>query len=174
MINRLILPLLLLTFLSPLVFAGSTKQIALKDGSVIKGELVSFENGIYTVQTDNLGQLQLPEANVLSVANESIAVQAPQAAAQTGSAPNFSNKVSAMQNQIMADPQAMQTVQAMAEDPEIAAMISDPDFVKQLTAAVSNNNIDSVAEDPKIQQLMSNPKMQALIQQLQDKSGNNQ
>jgi hypothetical protein len=58
----------------------------------------------------------------------------------------------------------------MAEDPEIAAMISDPDFVKQLTAAVSNNNVESVADDPKIQQLMSNSKMQALIQQLQDES----
>ena len=167
MINRFFSVFLLFSFFTPLAFAGSTKQIALKDGSVIKGELVSFENGIYTIQTDNLGQLQLPEANVLSVANETIAAQAPQVAAQAGSAPNFSNKVSTMQNQIMADPQAMQAVQAMAEDPEIAAMISDPDFVKQLTAAVSNNNVESVAGDPKIQQLMSNPKMQALIQQLQ-------
>ena len=72
-----------------------------------------------------------------------------------------------MQTQIMNDPQAMQAVQAMAEDPEIAAMISDPNFVKQLQAAVSGNNVDSVAEDPRIQQLMANPKMQALIEQLQ-------
>jgi hypothetical protein len=171
MINRLILSLIFLTLSSPFAFAGSTKQIALKDGSVIKGELVSFENGIYTVQTDNLGQLQLPEANVLSVANETIVAQAPQVAGQAGSTPNFSNKVSAMQNQIMQDPHAMQTVQAMAEDPEIAAMISDPDFVKQLTAAVSDNNVESVADNPKIQRLMSNPKMQALIQQLQGDSG---
>jgi hypothetical protein len=170
MINRFILSLSLLMLLSPLAFAGSAKQIALKDGSVIKGELLSFENGIYTVQTDNLGQLKLPEANVLSVANETFVVQAPQQGT-TAAAPSFSNKVSTMQSHIMGNPQAMQAVQAMAEDPDIISMLSDPAFVKQLTAAVSDNNVESVAGDPKIQQLMSNPKMQALIQQLQSDSG---
>ena len=157
--------------LSPLTFAATSKQIALKDGSLIKGELVSFENGLYTIQTENLGRLQLPEVNVVSIANEgAIAQAAPPMAQQTAAAPGFSNKVSAMQTKIMGDPQAMQTVQAMAEDPEIAAMISDPNFVKQLTAAVSNNDMNSVADNPNIQRLMSNPKMQAFIQQLQGKS----
>ena len=40
------------------------KSFTLKDGSVIKGELVSFQGGIYTVQTANLGRLLLSEANV--------------------------------------------------------------------------------------------------------------
>lgn len=165
MINRFFIVLVLLFSFGTVVYAGAIKYVVLKDGSVIKGELVSFDNGIYTFQTDNLGRLQLPEMNVVSISNE------PVSGGQAGAVPNFSNKVNAMQNQIMADPQAFETVQQMAEDPEIAAMISDPAFVQQLTAAVSNNNVDSVAGDPKIQQLMSNPKMQALIQQLQENSG---
>lgn len=168
MINRLLIILLFVISFNPTVFSGSVKHIALKDGSVIKGELVSFENGIYTVQTENLGRLQLPEANVVSIAEQTALNPNSTNSPTTNAAPDFSNKVTAMQTQIMNDPQAMQTVQAMAEDPEIAAMISDPDFVKQLTTAVSNNNVESVAGDPKIQQLMSNPKMQALIQQLQE------
>ncbi len=166
MIQRIFSIILFLLFLTPCVFSATTKYITLKDGSVIKGELVSFENGTYTVQTDNLGQLQLPEANVVSVANQGLVAQGPTASAQ----PNFSNRVSAMQNQIMADPQAMQAVQAMAEDPEIASMISDPNFVQKLSTAVSNGNVDGVADDPRIQELMGNPKMQALIQQLQENS----
>lgn len=167
MIFRLTSIFLLLIVLTPSAFAAD-KHITLKDGSVIKGELISYENGLYTVQTENLGRLQLPEANVMSVSSEA-AVAAPASAQgeQAVAAPSFSNKVSSMQTQIMNDPQAMQAVQAMAEDPEIAAMISDPNFVKQLQAAVSGNNVDSVAEDPRIQQLMANPKMQALIEQLQ-------
>lgn len=167
MIYRVAFLLLMFSFLSPLAFAG-TKYITLKDGSVIKGELVSFENGTYTLRTENLGQLQLPEANVVSLSNDAATAPLAQPGQQAGPDPNFSNKVSAMQNQIMGNPQAMQAVQAMAEDPEIAAMISDPAFVQQLTAAVSNDNMDSVADNPKIQKLMSNPKMQALIQQLQE------
>ena len=174
MISRAIYVLLFFLLVSPITFAATAKQIALKDGSVIKGELVSFENGIYTIQTENLGRLQLPEVDVVSVANEGAATQAPAMAQQAGATPEFSNKVSAMQTKIMGDPQAMQTVQAMAEDPEISAMISDPNFIKQLTSAVSGNDMNSVADNPNIQRLMNNPKMQAFIQQLQSKSEDQQ
>lgn len=166
MIKRLTYNALLILMFVPCVFAASDKYITLKDGSVIKGELVSFENGTYTVETENLGKLELPEANVLSVATPGAVAQAPSAAVQ----PDFARNVSAMQNQIMTDPQAMQAVQAMAEDPEIASMISDPNFVHKLNTAVSNGNVDSVADDPRIQELMVNPKMQALIQQLQEEA----
>lgn len=166
MINRILCTILFFLVLTPYVFSASTKYITLKDGSVIKGELVSFDSGTYTVKTDNLGQLQLPEANVVSVANEGVIAQGPKTLAQ----PNFSSRVSAMQNQIMADPKTMQVVQAMAEDPEIVSMISDPNFVQKLSAAVSNGNVDGVADDPRIQELMGNPKMQALILQLQEEA----
>jgi hypothetical protein len=166
--HKVLLFLFLIFSFSSSVFAGTVKHITLKDGSVIKGELVSFENGVYTLQTENLGRLQLPEVNVVSIAEQAAATIPPVNSQGTTAVPNFSTKVNAMQTQIMGDPQAMKAVQAMAEDPEIAAMISDPAFVQQLTSAVSNNNVDSVAGDPKIQQLMNNPKMQTLIQQLQD------
>lgn len=166
MIKRLTYNALLILMFVPSVFAASDKYITLKDGSVIKGELVSFENGTYTVETENLGKLELPEASVISIATKGAAVQAPFAAVQ----PDFAKNVSAMQNQIMTDPQAMQAVEAMAEDPEIASMISDPNFVQKLSTAVSNGNADSVADDPRMQKLMGNPKMQALIQQLQEEA----
>ncbi len=154
---------------------AETKAVTLKDGSVIKGELVSFENGTYKIKTANLGDLELAEANVVSVANESMAMpvqQAPQAAqglipqagAGTG---NFSSQVSAMQNQIMANPDSMQAIAAMAEDPEIMGLLSDPAFVQQLTAAMSGQNVEAVANDPRIQKLMNNPKMRALVEQIQ-------
>jgi hypothetical protein len=162
-------------FFIPQGFA-ETKTITLKDGSVIKGELVSFTNGTYTVKTANLGDLQLPESNVVSVASASFAPvqQAPQQAMPTQApmgAGNFSSQVSAMQNQIMANPNSMAAIQAMAEDPEIMAMLSDPAFVQQLTAAMQGQNVEAVASDPRIQKLMANPKMQALIQQIQPGAG---
>ncbi len=158
--------------LSP-AFAEDLKRITLKDGSVIRGELISFDKGLYTVKTENLGQLLLSEANVVSVVNESLAPQAqavpqapnvPQQAAASG---GFSSQVSAVQNQIMSNPQTMQAIAMMAEDPEIMAMMSDPAFVQQLTAALSGNNLEGVAKDPRVLKLMANPKMQALIQQIQ-------
>jgi len=168
---RFLLALLIFALPAYIVFAGTAKQITLKDGSVIKGELVSFANGIYTLQTDNLGRLQLPEANVVSVASEGAIPQVFQAQAvphqtQGGSGnAGFSGQVSAMQSQMMSNPQTMQTIQAMVQDPEISAMMADPNFIKDLTTAVSSNDPQSLANNPNIQKLMSNPRMQSLIQQ---------
>lgn len=164
-----ILSLVLLVAVVPAGFAGSTKNVTLKDGSVIKGELISYEKGIYVLETENLGRLQLPEANVVSVSSGTFPAQLPQTPQVSSGASGFSGQVAAMQNQIMADPNTLQAVQAMAEDPEIISLVSDPDFVQQLTAAVNSNNVESVAGDPKLQKLMQNPKIQALVQQLQEK-----
>jgi hypothetical protein len=167
----------------PQAFA-ELKKITLKDGSVIWGELISYDNGVYTVKNDNLGQLTLPEANVFSVVNEapppanqqapqpatSTAPQTPQAqgdvvgAANTGNA--FSSQVKTMQNQMMANPETMQAVQSMSADPEISAMMADPAFLQELTSAMTSNNPEAIANNPKVKQLLSNPKMQALIQQM--------
>jgi hypothetical protein len=172
MIKKTILCFCLSMLVLPQAFA-EYKKITLKDGSVIRGELISFDKGMYTLKTDNLGQLMLPETNVVSVVNESMApalqpqAQAP-AGQQAAGSGNFSNKVSAMQTQIMNNPQSMQAIQAMAQDPEISAMMSDPTFVEQLKAAMSGEgDPQALANNPKIQKLMANPQMQSLIQQMQ-------
>ena len=106
---RLLLIIPILVVSTHIVFAGTTKHIALKDGSVIVGDLVSFENGNYTIQTENLGRLQLPEANVVSIANEGVlptastltSTQMPTPQQGSINNPGFSNKVEVMQNQII-------------------------------------------------------------------------
>lgn len=174
MIRRFLVMFLIVILPVHTVFAASAKQIALKDGSVIKGKLISFEGGIYTVQTENLGRLQLAEGNVVAVVSEGAVSAVPSQGAVTQQPsqggvgnPGFSNQVSAMQNQIMSNPQTMQTIQAMMQDPEITAMMADPNFMKDLTAAVSSNDPQSIASNPNIQKLMSNPQMRSLIQQVQ-------
>ncbi|MBL8012824.1 MAG: hypothetical protein JNN05_03155 [Candidatus Omnitrophica bacterium] len=173
MIQKRLLSIAFIVIAVPASFAGSAKNITLKDGSVIKGELVSFEKGTYILQTENLGRLQLPESNVVSISNGNISTQqlpqaTPTSAIGTPGSSGFSGQVAAMQSQIMANPDTMKAVQAMAEDPEILSLVSDPNFVQQLTAAVNSNNMESVANDPKLQKLMQNSKIQALIQELQD------
>ena len=159
--------------------SAEVKKITLKDGSMIRGEVVSMSNGLYTVKTENMGEVLLSESNIVSVVNESLAnaqqalqnqAQALQQPAAAASAPagnnSFANQVNAMQGQIMANPQSMEAIQAMASDPEISAMMADPQFLQELTAAMSGNNPEAIANNPKVKQLMNNPKMQALIQQM--------
>jgi len=174
---KIILCLCLSLSVLPQAFAEQ-KSITLKDGSVIRGELVNFSNGLYTVKTANLGELKLSESNVVGMVNASAAAAMPQQAAQAPAmgqgamgAGNFSGAMANVQNQIMGNPQTMVAIQALAEDPEIMAMMSDPAFVQQLMGALSGNNIEGLSHDPRIQKLMSNPKVQAIVQQVQPPSG---
>ncbi len=72
-------PLLFLIFLGlacPL-YAQAAKVLTLKDGSVIKGEVLRLEDHVYTVETPNLGKVQIPEADILTIAAEQSPTQSP-------------------------------------------------------------------------------------------------
>ena len=69
----------------------------------------------------------------------------------------------AVHNKIMTDPQAMNDIQQMAQDPEIMALLSDPAFI----AALQSGDMNNLGSDPRIKQLAGNPRVQALIEKLQ-------
>ncbi len=170
---KTILCLCLTLFVFPSAQAEQ-KNITLKDGSMIVGELISFQGGVYTVQTANLGRLQLQEADVVAMVNQGAHVgnrhrdddDGDNDHQDRGNHGNYTNQVNAIQNQIASNPQLMNSIVALAEDPEIAAIVSDPALLSKLNGVLSGQNMDAAAQDPAIQRLMANPKIQAIIQQM--------
>ena len=55
---------LLLT--SPLI-ADNLRIIELNDGSQVAGEIVLFEHGVYTIESDSLGRLHIPDADIRAI-----------------------------------------------------------------------------------------------------------
>ena len=178
------LKFLLLTFLFLILSSrfsfAENKTFSLKDGSTVKGTLISFQSGMFTIQTENLGQLQIKEEDVLSVNAAGVVPAAAQPLSagsnplgamagmggSGGMSPMLQQQVNNVQGQIMANPELFSMIEQMAQDPELVQIISDPAFMQQMMQAVSTNDTERLKNDPKIQKIMSNPSMQKLIEQM--------
>ena len=168
---------LLLAFLvhNPVFFADVIKVFTLKDGSVIKGQLADFHQGIYLIQSAHLGQVRLNEADVISITNEGAAPAAT--SPTTTGAGNIAGvpltgQMSAMRNEILTNPQLNQQVQQLAQDPTIVQIFSDPAFMQELMQAMSGQDPSVIQNNPKFQQLLANPALKGFIDQMYQRQQN--
>jgi hypothetical protein len=159
-------------------YAGSLKHITLSDGSTLKGKIIDYDNGIYTIKTNNLGLIKINEEKVESISSKAAAQQQAQqiqrvpqiqgaASGLSGMGGSGNGKImeqaQALQGQLMANPQMMQEVQELMNDPDIMEMMSDQNFIN----AVMSGDMNRLMNDPKMQQLMNNPAMQDFVNKLQ-------
>jgi hypothetical protein len=156
-------PLLLLTLLA--VFAtpclADDQVITLKDGSQVKGDLIGIKDDNYTIKTESMGEVTVSKDKVLSINNGAVAPAAP----LTGALPIAeSQAVDAAQQQLLSNPEMMSQIQALAQDPEVLELLSDPTLVE----TIASKNPDALKAHPKGQALMDNPKLRAIVEQMQN------
>ncbi|MBF0490442.1 MAG: hypothetical protein HQL15_07455 [Candidatus Omnitrophica bacterium] len=156
----LLLNIVLAALVSQFSVAQASQVITLKDGSQVKGDPTGLVDGVYTVHTATMGDVKVNSSEVASIADGSAAPAVP---ATPGTDPNALNqKIQTAQTALMNDPAMMQQVQAMAQDPEMMKLLSDP----ALVAAVTSHDVKAIENNPKAQELVNNPKMKALMEQL--------
>ena len=148
-------------------FAESTKIITLKDGSVLNGKVIEFSNGIYTFETSNLGDINIAEADVLSISSpEAYGLSTQQTTINKESQKaQLKNQVQQMQGTILADQDIKSEIEKIAEDEEIKAMLSDPNLLKD----VMSFDQEKIQQSDAVQKLMKNPKIQQLMIDIQQK-----
>ena len=129
---------------SPQAFALG-RTIKLKDGSTIHGEVLSKEGDIYKIKTEALGTILVPEEGITSI-EESEAPVAPV-------------EEKAYQQKILGDPQAMESVKALAQDQDVVAILSDP----KLRDAMARHDFQYLQTNEKFIKFMNNPTVQKII-----------
>jgi hypothetical protein len=140
--------------------ASAEQIIRLQDGSEIRGEVVSFSSGVYTIDTRSLGIIKLAGDQVRMMtsggapANEPLAEVREQMDAQT---------VQSIQSTIAANTGLMTTIFRLQNDPAMKAVLSDPEVMR----AVQNLDLQALADHPKIKALMTSPEVQRIQNQLQ-------
>lgn len=167
---------------------AAERIIYLKDGSLLRGEVVAMQNGTYTIQTGNLGTLQLHESKISAISDSSnpqFNEQSQNTTQQNSTSRNANASQStqellkrtnqamknmppeaqAMQQVLLSDPQLMQEIQTLASDPQITAALGDP----ALMNALLSGDLDAVGSNPKAQSLMNNPKLQNFMEKFGDK-----
>lgn len=154
--TSLLLSIIFLGSVCPL-HAQPVKGITLKDGSKLQGKVLQLSEGIYTIETPNLGKINIPESDILSIESKDASAEP--------SSPALKEKVAEVQNSIMSDPNVMDDIQKLTQDKEIMGILSDPDFVKD---AMSMDQ-EKLEQNQKTQDLLENPKIRSLINKINQK-----
>ncbi len=122
------------------------RRILLDDGTEIVGEIISMQNGAYTIRSNTLGTLTISDRQVKQIT--SLGQEPDKASSPISSGQNaFQNsQVQAIQQQLTGDSATIQRIMALQSSPEMQAVLSDPEVM----AAVQRADFDALANHPKI------------------------
>ncbi len=145
------------------------RVIALKDGSSVQGRIMGIERGAYIIESSALGEIRVREDDVVSIVSpgDSVPATGPVSSSSTFAPASSGLELEAVQTMIMSDPALMMDIQAIAGDPEVMALISDPAFMQ----AVQAKDVAAIQSSERTMQLMANPKIKALIEKMRGDQG---
>ena len=152
---RLILLALLYT-LSGLVVA---ENIALKlnDGSIVKGELISFVEGTYTLKSASLGLLKIESERVGAIESS------VNPASYGGEVSNKHGNLSDIVSILTQDKDIMAMIMSLQNSPDMEAILNDAEVMQAIQAM----NFKALEDHPKIKKLMQNSQIRAIQERVQ-------
>lgn len=131
--------LLLFQFMAGNVFAGEVKQIRLNDGSVLYGEILSFDSNVYTIKTISLGTLSVEESKIYLIK----------------SIRSSREEIQALQQQMVNNEELFNIILSLQNDPDFQKVLNDPSIIE----AVNAGDMDSLLSNQKFMKLLNNPKI---------------
>jgi len=161
-ISLLLLSFVLLSF--PVTAQSRTAQeIELTDGSIIRAEIVSMQNGVYRLRSSALGEFDVPETKVRMIRAEGTPSQPSPLTAPASPVPQASPSRSAedLQQALTQDPAAMEKIRALQNDPAMQSILSDPETMQ----AIHSGDLGALMSNPKIRALMEHPTVRDLGEQ---------
>ena len=150
---------ILLALVSGTAGGSETVQIQLIDGSMISGEMISFREGVYTVRTDSIGTVEINESQVkmIRMGTQGAASLDP---ANTSNS-SMDNTIQALQKSIAQDPQIMELILTLQNDPAIQELLKDPTIIN----ALSTGDINTLMASPEFLKILENPTIQHIQQE---------
>jgi hypothetical protein len=136
--------------------AADHREIILNDGSVISGEIMSSDGNRYTIKSSSLGTVEI-DSSEISV------IQAPSSKDNASQVPRISSaELSSMQEKLAKNPDIMRLIESVQHDPQVQAILQDPQLMQSLMAGDTQALINS----PQFNALMNNP----AIRQIEEKA----
>lgn len=142
--------------------ALASPTIELKDGSRIEGEIHGIENGVYTVLSPSIGTVHIAQSDIARIVysgDASNAAGSPGKSSSGGDA--FAGDIQQLQSRLAQDPAAMRSIMSLQSDPQIQAVLSDPEIVK----AIQEGDYASLLGNAKIQALENDEQLKQLLLQ---------
>ncbi|HLE39950.1 MAG TPA: hypothetical protein VI956_00440 [Nitrospirota bacterium] len=138
-------------------YAGEMKELELNDGTVITGEIVSLDDGVYTVKSESLGTIKLAESRVRTIRTKgSPKGSGEQNASQQNADANA--QAQALQQKMMNDKEVMDKIRSLVNDPEFQKILEDPEVMR----AVNSGDVAALMANPQFLKLMNNRTVQEI------------
>jgi hypothetical protein len=154
-VKHVVLLLLLCLFIPAAALAGEIREVELTDGSIITGEVLSLQNGIYTIRSQSLGTVAIEEAKVRVIRSKGAAPAAEKSSASAGTA---AGEARSLQDRMTGDAEVMDTIRGLQNDPEFQKILEDPAVME----AVQAGDVASLMSNPRFMKLLQNPTVQAI------------
>jgi hypothetical protein len=140
-------------------------EVELTDGSRLKADIVSLQDGVYTLHSESIGEIKIPAEKIKTIRlTGTLDPPAPPAPASQAAAPNIASQAGNMRLSVMQNPENMDKILSLQDDPLIESILKDPKTMQ----AINAGDIGSLLADPKIQTLMQHPTVRGLSQQYEE------
>jgi len=146
--------ILILATIQPSIAAES--EIHLQDGSIISGEILSFDGKIYRIKSKSLGQIELSESKIDVIRTSTGKTGAGKMPPNPGSK---QQNITAIQQQLMSNPDIMRLITSLQNDPQVRKLLSDP----KLMQSISTGDINALENNPEFKSLLNNPSIQNIL-----------
>ncbi len=134
-------------------YAGEVQEIQLRDGSVIRAEIISLRNGVYTLLSPTIGMMRIEQSDVVGTSSGTAAPR------RTSREPSTSRRIETTRQSLQSNPEAMEKIMSLKGDPDIQRILDNP----KLMDAIRRGDLNSLANDPDIKRMMNNPAVRDLI-----------
>jgi hypothetical protein len=150
----------MIIFLSGNTVESEVVQVQLIDGSVIFGKIISFKEGVYTLGSDSLGTITLDESQIQLIRMDASGTDLWAPAGTSND--SIERTMQSLQKSITNDPQIMELIGTLQNDPEIEALIQDEAIMEALSAG----DINSLMANPEFIKIFENPSIQKIQKEI--------
>lgn len=133
--------------------AFAEMEIILKDGSRIRGEVQSMQNGLYEIRTESMGTIQLGSSQIQSLTTVDVPIPG-----DSSSADMSQSAADSIKSSIVNSPGVMSMIMELQNDPQMKAVLADPEIMR----AVQNLDLQTLRNNPKIKALMDHSKIKRI------------
>lgn len=143
---------LLLFILLSQAFAGQTMTFELLDGSIITGEIISFSDGTFILESESLGTIRIEEAKIRAIRSRKNTERIP------------GDEVQALQKKMMGNEEIFAMILSLQNDPEFQAILQDPEIM----SAVSSGDINALLSNQNFLKLLENSTIQDIGKMIEE------
>ena len=152
--------ILLALAMTGLAIAGEAGVVTLKDGSVIKGDILSIGNGYLQLKSGTLGTLKIRESRIDTIRFGGGPPAERPAASPAGN--DMDARIQTLQQMMSNSPQIMELLEQLKTDPDFTNAMKDKELMKLMNAG----DIQGLISSPAFMKLLGNSSVQSIQKML--------